>query len=146
MCVLKILITAPINRILQTKRSRYGRGKSLSLRFWLVQPHARVLRYDVLHINIGGNARWAAPEIYHITVDNAVPSATTQSDVYSLGCIMLQVRQLLFIRIASCNVSVLITCTLDFVCRVPYHYLRAKDRYYWNYRMAINLVGPTRGT
>jgi len=55
------------------------------------------------------------PEIYHITVDNAVPSATTQSDVYSLGCIMLQVRQLLFIRIASCNVSVLITCTLDFV-------------------------------
>jgi serine/threonine protein kinase len=42
---------------------------------------------------IGGNARWAAPEIYHITIDNVVPSATTQSDVYSLGCIMLQVRR-----------------------------------------------------
>jgi serine/threonine protein kinase len=43
--------------------------------------------------SIGGNARWAAPEIYRITIDDVVPSATTQSDVYSLGSIMLEVRQ-----------------------------------------------------
>lgn len=51
---------------------------------------------------IGGNARWAAPEIY-ITVDDEVPSATTQSDVYSLGCIVLEVR-LCFTR------TTIITC------------------------------------
>jgi len=40
---------------------------------------------------MGGNARWAAPEIYRITVDDVVQSATPQSDVYSLGCIMLEI-------------------------------------------------------
>ena len=42
--------------------------------------------------SIGGNARWVAPELYRITVD-VVPSATTRSDVYSLGSIMLEVRR-----------------------------------------------------
>ena len=55
--------------------------------------------------SIGGNARWAAPEIYRITAEDVdvVPSATTQSDVYSLGSIMLEVGRPRQIRTYGLN-------------------------------------------
>ncbi|KAF7976172.1 hypothetical protein HWV62_7324 [Athelia sp. TMB] len=40
---------------------------------------------------IGANARWAAPEIYRISGEEAVPTATMASDVYSFGCILLEI-------------------------------------------------------
>jgi len=50
---------------------------------------------------VGGNARWAAPEIYRVTDDEVTRSVSVQTDVYSFGCIMLEI----------------------FSGQVPYHYL-----------------------
>jgi serine/threonine protein kinase len=92
MCVLKISIVTQINRILQTNVLVTDEGKACLCDFGLSSLMLEFYDTTFCTSTIGGNARWAAPEIYHITVDNAVPSATSQSDVYSLGCIMLQVR------------------------------------------------------
>ncbi|KIM89876.1 hypothetical protein PILCRDRAFT_44473, partial [Piloderma croceum F 1598] len=40
---------------------------------------------------IGGNVRWAAPELYRINEDNSVPPVTSHSDIYSFGSVMLEV-------------------------------------------------------
>jgi serine/threonine protein kinase len=44
---------------------------------------------------IGGNARWAAPEIYRFS-DETIPAVTIQSDVYSFGCVFLEVNALIY--------------------------------------------------
>lgn len=40
---------------------------------------------------VGGNVRWTAPEIYRFTDNETAHSVTVQSDVYSFGCILLEV-------------------------------------------------------
>jgi len=44
--------------------------------------------------SINGAVRWAAPELYHVGGGDSegVPNITTASDIYSFGCVMLQVR------------------------------------------------------
>ena len=95
---------------------------------------------------MGGNARWAAPEIYRITVDDVVQSATPQSDVYSLGCIMLEVRQL---RCHSHRKRVLMVLIMDVrFCLAKYLIIifPVKGKFCWNFRMATSLVGRKRDT
>jgi len=68
---------------------------------------------------IGGNARWAAPEIYSITNNEAAPSVTVQSDVYSFGCILLEVNPP-----TSYNYSPTLQVITQILSgQVPYHYL-----------------------
>ncbi|KZP23839.1 kinase-like protein [Athelia psychrophila] len=40
---------------------------------------------------IGGNWRWAAPELYNIAEDGAVPMVSTHSDSYSYGSVTLEI-------------------------------------------------------
>ena len=67
-----------------------GRRQGVLVRFWAFE---HVSDTTFCTSSIGGNARWVAPELYRITVDDVVPSATTRSHVYSLGSIMLEVRR-----------------------------------------------------
>lgn len=50
---------------------------------------------------IGGNVRWAAPELFRINEDNSVPPVTSHSDIYSFGSVMLEVQLYSFSPIES---------------------------------------------
>jgi serine/threonine protein kinase len=67
---------------------------------------------------VGGNARWTAPEIYRVTDDETTHSVTVQSDVYSFGCILLQV-----IPPTRCDHSDRQVIIQVLSGQVPYHYL-----------------------
>lgn len=41
---------------------------------------------------LGGNVRWAAPELYHGIEEGSVSTVNTHSDVYSYGSVTLEVR------------------------------------------------------
>lgn len=41
--------------------------------------------------SIGGNVRYAAPELYHVSGDDVRTIPTIHSDIYSLGGVILQV-------------------------------------------------------
>ncbi|EGO24680.1 hypothetical protein SERLADRAFT_438301 [Serpula lacrymans var. lacrymans S7.9] len=56
--------------------------------------------------SVGGAVRWAAPELFKISEDDNVPKATTESDIYSLGSVALQVLS----------------------GKIPYYYLRQEQR------------------
>jgi serine/threonine protein kinase len=68
---------------------------------------------------VGGNARWAAPEIYRVTDNETTRSVTVQTDVYSFGCILLEVS--LPISCGYFLTKQVITQILS--GQVPYHYL-----------------------
>lgn len=70
---------------------------------------------------VGGNARWAAPEIICITNNetNTNRTVTTQSDVYSFGSIMLEVSEPASPSIQKQAIDQAQT----FTGRRPYHYL-----------------------
>ena len=68
---------------------------------------------------VGGNVRWAAPEIYRISEDETMRALTVQSDVYSFGCIFLEV-----LRPSRLHVVPRLTMIMQILSgQVPYYYL-----------------------
>lgn len=60
---------------------------------------------------LGGNVRWAAPELYHQPEDGSATVVNTHSDVYSYGSVTLEVSNL-----GSCPLKndILIGCSDSF--------------------------------
>lgn len=67
-------------------------GKARLCDFGLSSIAADFQSTSHLTSTIGGNVRWAAPELYHIYEDDSTPSVTTYSDIYSFGSVMLEVQ------------------------------------------------------
>lgn len=67
-------------------------GKARLCDFGLSSIAADFQSTSHLTSTIGGNVRWAAPELYHIYEDDSTPSVTKYSDIYSFGSVMLEVR------------------------------------------------------
>ena len=67
-------------------------GKACLCDFGLSSIAAEFQGTSYLTSTIGGNVRWAAPELYRINEDDSIPTVTTQSDIYSFGSVVLEVR------------------------------------------------------
>jgi len=66
-------------------------GKACLCDFGLSSIAAEFQGTSFLTSTIGGNVRWAAPELYRVVENDSVPAITTHSDIYSYGSVVLEV-------------------------------------------------------
>jgi serine/threonine protein kinase len=95
--------------------------------------------------SIGGAVRWTAPELYHVPEDSSeneedleapADKLSEQSDIYSFGCVMLQVSKPLPTPMAA---DFRFDKTLS--GRVPYHTIRRDTQVIeWNRKIATQKV------
>ena len=74
-------------------------GKACLCDFGLSSIAADFQGTSFLTSTIGGNVRWAAPELYFTNEDDSTPTVTTHSDIYSFGSVMLEVYFILSHRL-----------------------------------------------